>query len=379
MAPAKLVGSDEAGKHTVCRTMLRPALCATLVAAALSADAAGPGLPPKLAALLERARAEPAALAEELRLATHHTRVQAADFAPSAAPMSPAASLPIVVAHGMGDSCFNAGMKQITQQAGQHAGVYSTCIPTGDNDIEDTLAGFLTNMDKSVEIFARKVRADPKLANGFNAFGLSQGNNLIHGYQLKYNDPPVVSFISVCGINAGVGAIPQCSPNASSPILGPTLGPVCEALAEVTGDAANLKIVQDVLFQANYYRDPSGLNHTEYLRNNQLAQWNGEGVPGTFNQSFKENFLKTSTNVWVKGLLDTVVWPREGEWWGQVAPGHPWDGPALPMAQSSWYLEDTFGLRTASQQNKNHFESFMGEHIRIPDAQLYSLISKYFK
>ena len=49
------------------------------------------------------------------------------------------------------------------------------------------------------------------------------------------------------------------------------------------------------------------------------------------------------------------------------------------MAQSSWYLEDTFGLRTASQQNKNHFESFMGEHIRIPDAQLYSLISKYFK
>jgi hypothetical protein len=41
-------------------------------------------------------------------------------------------------------------------------------------------------MDKSVDIFAKAVRADPKLAKGFNAFGLSQGNNLIHGYQLKY-------------------------------------------------------------------------------------------------------------------------------------------------------------------------------------------------
>merc|ERR1719247_2816036 len=125
-----------------------------------------------------------------------------------------------------------------------------------------------------------------------------------------------------------------------------------------------LKIIQDVLFQANFYRDPTGLNHTDFLDNNQLAQWNGEGRSGTFNETFKENFLKTSTNVWVKGLLDTVVWPREGEWWGQVAPGDPWDAPALPMAQSSWYLQDTFGLRTASQQHKNHFESFMGEHIR---------------
>ena len=354
-------------------------LCALAAAAAAVAVPSVGQLPPKLGALLERARSEPAAVAEDLRASPLAQIVKAEDYAPSAAPMSPAASLPIVVAHGMGDSCFNAGMKQITQQAGSHAGVYSTCIPTGPNDIEDTLAGFLVNMDDSVEIFAKKVRADPKLARGFNAFGLSQGNNLIHGYQLKYNDPPVVSFISICGINAGVGAIPQCSPNASSPVLGKVLGPVCEALAELTGDAANLKIIQDVLFQANFYRDPTGLNHTDFLDNNQLAQWNGEGRPGTFNETFKENFLKTSTNVWVKGLLDTVVWPREGEWWGQVAPGDPWDAPALPMAQSSWYLQDTFGLRTASQQHKNHFESFMGEHIRIPDAQLYSLISKYFK
>ena len=89
---------------------------------------------------------------------------------------------------------------------------YSVCIPTGDSRIKDTIAGFLTNMDDSVDIFAEKVRADPKLANGFNAFGLSQGNNLIRGYIQKYNDPPVNTFMSICGINAGVGAFPSCSP-----------------------------------------------------------------------------------------------------------------------------------------------------------------------
>lgn len=47
--------------------------------------------------------------------------------------------------------------------------------------VEDTINGFLLNMDKSVDVFATKVRADPRLAKGFYAFGLSQGNNLIHG------------------------------------------------------------------------------------------------------------------------------------------------------------------------------------------------------
>ena len=75
---------------------------------------------------------------------------------------------------------------------------------------------FLLNMDKSVDVFAATVRADPNLKNGFNAFGLSQGNNLIHGYQLKYNDPPVVAFISICGINGGVAAFPNCGPSESS-------------------------------------------------------------------------------------------------------------------------------------------------------------------
>lgn len=78
-------------------------------------------------------------------------------------------SLPIVTAHGMGDSCFNSGMRSLTRKAGNKVGAYSVCIPTGDTRISDTINGFLLNMDASVDVFAEKIRADPKLAKGFNA------------------------------------------------------------------------------------------------------------------------------------------------------------------------------------------------------------------
>merc|ERR1719476_40578 len=165
-------------------------------------------------------------------------------------------SFPIVVAHGMGDSCFNPGMDSVTKYAGKTLNTYAVCIPTASSQIMDTIAGFLKNMDASVDEFAKRVRSDPKLAGGFNAFGLSQGNNLIRGYIIKYNAPPVNAFISICGINAGVAAFPQCSPQT------PLLGGICKVLTEVLGSLAYNPIVQSFLFQANYFRDPTKVNTT---------------------------------------------------------------------------------------------------------------------
>lgn len=341
------------------------AFCAIALAAA-----APSGLPTKLAAFMSRAEADPTGVAKQLREEFAATVATPIGKSPNIAGNL---TLPIVVTHGMGDSCFNPGMKSITKASGEHGGVYATCVPTGKNDIEDTINGFLLNMDKSVDVFAATVRADPNLKNGFNAFGLSQGNNLIHGYQLKYNDPPVVSFVSICGINGGVAAFPNCGPGA------PVIGSICEEIAEVLGPAADLEIVQDVLFQANYYRDPKATHNESYMANNQLAQWNGEGK--TVNASYKTNFLKTTTNVWVKGTLDTVVWPRESEQWQSPdsSAADPFKAPILKMENTNWYTSDAFGLKTAAEDQKMFYEEFKGEHIRMTEVELFSWISKYFK
>jgi len=136
---------------------------------------------PTFVEILELAARDPEALAE--LVAASPLAAVAREVAPSGTRGN--ASLPLVTAHGMGDSCFNRGMKSLTKEAGEHLGVYSTCIPTADTRLQDTIDGFLKNMDKSVDAFAERVRADANLRDGFNAFGLSQGNNVIRGYMIK--------------------------------------------------------------------------------------------------------------------------------------------------------------------------------------------------
>ena len=95
-----------------------------------------------------------------------------------------------VLAHGMGDSCFNDGMKEITELVGKTLGTYSVCIPTGPTQAKDTNNGFFMTMNKNVEVFAENIRNDSSLADGFNCVGFSQGNSLCRGYIQMYNDPP---------------------------------------------------------------------------------------------------------------------------------------------------------------------------------------------
>ena len=57
---------------------------------------------------------------------------------------------------------------------------------------------------QQVDVFAQKIKADKNLVNGFNCIGFSQGNSLCRGYIQKYNNPPVITFLSVHGTVSGV-------------------------------------------------------------------------------------------------------------------------------------------------------------------------------
>jgi len=281
--------------------------------------------------------------------------------------------LPVVLAHGMGDSCFNSGMQHITELTSQLlGGVYSVCIPTGKTQGEDTQNGYFLNMNANVDIFAKAIRDDPNLQDGFHAIGFSQGNNVIRGYMTRYNEPTVHTFISLNGVNAGEGALPHCFPNVNG--LRSVGFDLCELLMEQASHRAYTSFSQEHSFQANYWRDPRPSMKPMYQRFSQLAEWNNE-VENT-NSTLKENYLKTKEYVWVLATEDGMVWPREGEQWGAPDPIDPFK-TVLPMEETEWYIEDLFGLRTAQEQGRNHFEQFDGDHLQFSNEEYTNWIMTY--
>jgi len=319
--------------------------------------------------IFQLARDDPEALARAFRESEIAAIVRPEVLGPSKADFAVVQSdkPPTVFAHGMGDSCFNEGMKQITADTGSHIGSYAVCVPTGDNEISDTINGFLLNMDKSVDVFASKIRKDPKLAGGFNAIGFSQGNSLIRGYIHKYNDPPVLNVLHVHGTVSGVSGFPQCDPTGSG---------ICAGVAHLCGDLAYNSIVQGILFQADYFRDPRMTGLSIYRSNSQLAQWNNEGE--TTNSTYKKNFASVNKFVMVKALQDTMVFPNEGEHWGHFADDSSGKYTVIPMNETKWYLDDMFGLRTAAAAGKIHFEETAGNHLQFTEKQLFGWVDKYF-
>jgi len=277
-----------------------------------------------------------------------------------------AAHLPTVFMHGMGDSCFNPGMKQITKNTGDHLGSYSVCIPTGADAGTDADNSFFMTMDKNVEVFAEAIKKDKNLAGGFNAVGFSQGNSIIRGYIQKYNDPPASTWLSVHGTVVGVASFPKCSPQG-------LLGPVCKLLSRfVVGPAAYTKFVQNRLFQADYFRDPHHVGSKEYKANSAIAQWNNEG--NTVDPTIATNFAKTKRFAMIKALKDSMVYPNDGEWWGAFDS----DGKTkLAMNETEWYKKDLFGLKTADEAGKIFFNTSKGDHLQFSMAELFGWLDQY--
>jgi len=280
---------------------------------------------------------------------------------------TPNDGVPLAFAHGMGDSCFNPGMKQITQLGGQHLGVYSVCLPTGKSQSADTMNGFFMTMDKNVDIWAEKVRADPNLKDGFHAVGFSQGNSVIRGYIHKYNDPPVKTWLSVHGTVMGVAGFPNCNPDG-------LLGPVCKLLAEFLGELAYAEFVQNMLFQADYFRDPKRYTDKSYIQNSEIAQWNQEN-PNNQNFTYKQNFVKVKQFAMIKAEKDTMVFPNEAEWWGQFEEGSLKN--VLKMKDTPLYKNDAFGLKTVDDAGKLVFNTTSGNHLKFSEEQLYWWLDNY--
>lgn len=103
------------------------------------------------------------------------------------------------------------------------------------------------------------LKSDPKLQNGFNAVGFSQGGQFLRAYveraiHLNFtyvpyssgcNDPPVKNLVSIGGQHQGVYGLPHCpGPNST----------LCEWMREAIDLGVYLSAVQSYVVQAEYWQ-----------------------------------------------------------------------------------------------------------------------------
>lgn len=263
-------------------------------------------------------------------------------------------ALPLVVAHGMGDSCFNPGMEQITSLAGKRRGVYSVCVPDGSSQVGDTTNAFLTTMGAQVADFAARVRADSKLRGGFDAMGLSQGNLVIRGYVERFNDPPVRRFLSVHGPLAGVASLPRCNPDGLA-------GALCREVTDIVGDVAYSDAVQNLVAQSNYLKVPTEL--PAYLAHNVFLPTLNNEVPHADAGKYKANMESLEKLILVMAEDDTMIFPKESEHFGFFADGQFKD--VLPVNETKAYKTNAFGIKTLMDAGKVLFRSSKGNHLQF--------------
>lgn len=270
--------------------------------------------------------------------------------------------------HGMGDFAKDPfGMVPLANAVSAELNnTYVLNMQIGSNSLEDILNGFLMNLDDQVDYFAKVIWEDPNFtADGFNAIGYSQGNLVIRGYIERYNNPPVKNFISMHGPLAGVAAFPGCDVSTKA---------ICRLFSEVLGALAYHPNIQDHLTQANYFRDPYKIaTYQEKARF--LPDINNED--SSTDATYSTRWQSLQSLCLVKALGDTVVIPRESEWFGFFQ-DHSFD-ELWTFNQTPWYTQDLFGLKTLDEQGKIFFETTDENHLDFSTDYLLSLVDRFFK
>ncbi|GJQ68262.1 putative palmitoyl-protein thioesterase [Trypoxylus dichotomus] len=241
---------------------------------------------------------------------------------------------PIVLWHGMGDSCcFPFSLGGFSEDLAQALpGVYILSLKIGDSITKDVENGFFLHPNKQVEIACDIVTKDPHLSNGFNAIGFSQGSQFLRALVQRCKSAKVKNLISLGGQHQGVYGLPNC----------PSLSHyTCDALRKLLNHAAYYSWIQNSLVQATYWHDP--VHEYDYMRGNRLLAL--------------ENF------VMVKFENDTMVQPIASEWFGFYKPGQSEE--IIPLNKSAIYINDRLGLRRMDSQRKLHFLAVPGNHLQF--------------
>ncbi|KAJ9575901.1 hypothetical protein L9F63_007213 [Diploptera punctata] len=273
---------------------------------------------------------------------------------------------PVVLWHGMGDCCCNplslGRIKDVIED--NVAGIYVKSLKIGSSIAKDIENGFFLNANTQVEEVCKQLNDDEQLENGYNAIGFSQGGQFLRAIAQRCPSPPMLNLITIGSQHQGVYGLPYC--------LYPKRW--CDYARELLTYGAYLSWVQDYLVQAEYWHDP--MKEDEYkAKSIFLADINNERGK---NKTYIKNMLKLKNFVMVKFNNDTMVEPKETEWFGYYKPGQATE--VMSLQESDLYNKDRLGLKQMDKLGKLKFLAVDGNHLHFTeDWFIENIINPYLK
>jgi len=260
---------------------------------------------------------------------------------------------PIVLWHGMGDSCCNKNsMGQVMEFIKEKLpGIYVRSIALNADDTNDRRASFFGSINEQVADVYQQLGKDEKLAGGFNAIGFSQGGQFLRAYVQRYNKPRVYNLVTFGSQHSGVADVPNCVDNTDL---------WCKMMRGIVRRNAYTEWAQQNIIQAQYYKDPENLE--AYSKTNHfLTDINNEGHGK--NETYADHMASLSRLILIKLEEDTMVVPKESSWFGYYNGSDK--SVVLPLRELPIYTEDWIGLQILDKSGRIILKETPGPHMHI--------------
>lgn len=273
--------------------------------------------------------------------------------------------LPIVIWHGMGDSCCSEySIGSITSYIQRKLpNIFVHSIATGKSLTEDVLSSYYGNVNDQIDEIWHELCSIKQLQDGFIGLGFSQGGQFLRAMVQRYQHhkgPRMHSLVTIGSQHQGVQEVPGCfepSFNSTPTSWG------CQLMQELLGYGAYLSWIQSSIVQAQYFKDPYRIE-AYYQHSIFLADINAEsfGTKPTDRkyQIYKENLSSLHKFVLFMFDNDITVVPKESSHFGYF------DGISLiPLKESLIYKEDWIGLLELDKRGRLVFEHAPGFHMQF--------------
>ncbi|TPX50514.1 palmitoyl[protein] hydrolase [Chytriomyces confervae] len=214
---------------------------------------------------------------------------------------------PIVLWHGMGDSCCNPdsmGYLSTLLSANLNNTVFIHSVRLTATEDDDKKAGFFGIASEQVDSVCKSLAEIAELRNGFNAIGFSQGGLFLRAYVERCVEGPrvfnLITYGTVCVADA-----PGCEDASDTN---------CALMRNLIRSGAYWSWVQNRVIQAQYFKDPT--NIARYLEKNIFLPYINNEIKSHRNEKYATSLKTLNKLVLIRFEDEKTVVPAESSWFG---------------------------------------------------------------